>query len=72
MIRERFVRRGTGVFIPDSYLVRFTVNNSYVYEPMSRLFGDAEVAASFNLAIDASTWTDKTNEIVKHLGDLTT
>ncbi|MNO12928.1 hypothetical protein D3C76_25460 [compost metagenome] len=72
VIRERFVRRGTGVFIPDSYLVRFTVNNSYVYEPMSRLFGDAEVAASFNLAIDASTWTDKTNEIVKHLGDLTT
>ncbi|QTH80502.1 hypothetical protein PA10_00304 [Pseudomonas phage pPa_SNUABM_DT01] len=71
VIYERFVRRGTGVFIPDHYLVRFVINGRYIYEPMARLFGDAEVAASFNSAIEAADWVEKSNIILKQLGDLT-
>lgn len=69
ILNERFVKRGQGVFIPAEYLVRFIINGSYVYEPMSRLFNDVTVAASFNGAITEEDWIEKNLEVLNNLGD---
>ncbi|MNB58504.1 hypothetical protein D3C87_332570 [compost metagenome] len=71
ILNERFVKKGTGVFIPDSYLVRFIVNGRYVYQPMSRLFNDVDVAISFNDAITKEEWAEKNQEVINSLGDPT-
>ncbi|MNZ52697.1 hypothetical protein D3C78_705540 [compost metagenome] len=71
LLNERFVKRNHGVFIPNDYLVRFVVNGRYIYQPMSRLFGDAEVAAGFTNDLEVAEWVEKSNEILKELGGLT-
>lgn len=70
IINERFVKRGTGVFIPDAYMVRFVINNRYVYQPLSRLFNDVDVAVSFNDRIGYEEWTEKNKELLNLLGEL--
>lgn len=69
IINERFVKKGTGVFIPAEYLVRFIINNRYVYEPMSRLFNDVDVAISFNGKLTHTDWVEKNKEVLNSLGD---
>jgi len=70
IINERFVKRGTGVFIPDAYMVRFVINNRYVYQPLSRLFNDIDVAVSFNDRIGYEEWAEKNKELLNLLGEL--
>ncbi|MNH65410.1 hypothetical protein D3C73_174190 [compost metagenome] len=69
LLNERFVKRGTGVFIPEMYMVRFVINGRYVYQPMSRLFNDVDVATSFNDAISKEEWIEKNQEVINSLGD---
>lgn len=70
-LNERFVKKGAGVCIPNDYLVRFVINERYVYEPMSRMFGDLEVAEGYNDAITKADWLEKNQEVINSLGDPT-
>lgn len=71
ILEERFVKKGTGIFIPDTYMVRFVINERYVYQPMSRLFNDVAVASSYNDAISKEEWAEKNQEVINSLGDPT-
>lgn len=71
LLHERFIKRGHGQFIDDTFLVRFVVNGTYVYQPMSRLFNDVEVAMSFNGALTEADWAEKNAEVLNSLGDPT-
>lgn len=69
LLNERFVKKGHGMFIDEAFLVRFIINGSYVYQPMSRLFNDVDVAVSFNAALTKEDWAEKNQEVLNSLGD---
>lgn len=69
LLNERFIKKGHGMFIDDSFLVRFVVNDRYVYQPLSRLFNGVEVAMSYNPALTKEDWAEKNQEVLNSLGD---
>lgn len=65
ILNRRFVSRGHGIVIPDSYLVRFEVDGKFVYQPLQRVFNNPTVASSFSSKITEREWVEKNNAVSK-------